>query len=157
MIDMKMKHFKLALILVLIMLAYKNSNAQEKKHPTLNHVARYVHDLQKSGDFYKNIIGLENIPEPFHDGKHIWFRIGDHSQLHLIGGAKSIAVHEKDSHLCFSVSSMEDFIDNLNKNKIPYYNWPGEANKITTRPDGVKQIYFKDPEGYWIEINNDSY
>jgi lactoylglutathione lyase len=25
---------------------------------------------------------------------------------------------------------------------------------ITTRVDGVKQIYFKDPDGYWIEIND---
>jgi catechol-2,3-dioxygenase len=25
------------------------------------------------------------------------------------------------------------------------------------RPDGVKQIYFQDPEGYWIEINDDKH
>jgi len=104
-----------------------------------------------------NIIGLESISEPFHDGRHEWFRIGPHSQLHLIKGAKSVTDHDKDSHLCFSVSSMEDFIDNLNKNKVWYGNWRSEANKITVRPDGIQQIYFQDPDGYWIEINNDSY
>jgi lactoylglutathione lyase len=52
---------------------------------------------------------------------------------------------------------MEEFIANLNKNEISYENWPGESNKITTRPDGVKQIYFKDPDGYWIEINDDKF
>jgi lactoylglutathione lyase len=134
-----------------------NTNAQVKTNPTLNHVAVYVYDLQKSAEFYKNIIGLESIPEPFHDGRHEWFRIGAHSQMHLIKGAKSILEHDKDSHLCFSVGSMEEFIANLNKNKISYENWPGESNKITTRPDGVKQIYFKDPDGYWIEINDDKF
>lgn len=134
-----------------------NTHAQMKKNPTLNHVAVYVYDLQKSADFYKNIIGLESIPEPFHDGRHEWFRIGAHSQMHLIKGAKAVVDHEKDSHLCFSVSSMEDFIANLNKNKVSYENWTGEPGKITVRPDGVQQIYFKDPDGYWIEINNDTY
>jgi lactoylglutathione lyase len=52
---------------------------------------------------------------------------------------------------------MEDFIANLNKNKVPYSDWPGNPNKITTRPDGIQQIYFQDPDGYWIEINNDTY
>jgi lactoylglutathione lyase len=134
-----------------------NTHAQMKKNPTLNHVAVYVYDLQKSADFYKNIIGLESIPEPFHDGRHEWFRIGAHSQMHLIKGAKAVVDHEKDSHLCFSVSSMEDFIANLDKNKVSYENWMGESGKITVRPDGVQQIYFKDPDGYWIEINNDTY
>jgi lactoylglutathione lyase len=31
---------------------------------------------------------------------------------------------------------------------------PGEKMAITNRVDGVKQIYFKDPDGYWIEIND---
>lgn len=152
-----MKPAFIVLFTVFIMIASNKTNAQTSKHPTLNHVAVYVHDLQISGDFYKNIIGLENIPEPFHDGRHIWFRIGEHSQLHLISGAKSITEHDKDSHLCFSVTSMEDFIANLDKNKVPYWDWPGAPNKITTRPDGIQQIYFKDPDGYWIEINNDSF
>jgi lactoylglutathione lyase len=40
---------------------------------------------------------------------------------------------------------------------VPYEDWPGNAQKITTRVDGVHQIYFKDPEGSWIEINDDTY
>jgi lactoylglutathione lyase len=154
---MKVKPVILFFLFAFTILISNNTTAQMKKAPILNHVALYVYNLQKSADFYKNIIGIESIPEPFHDGRHEWFRIGAHSQLHLIGGAKSISAHDKDSHLCFSVVSMEDFTENLNKNKVWYGNWPGEANKITTRPDGIKQIYFKDPDGYWIEINNDRY
>jgi lactoylglutathione lyase len=134
-----------------------HSMAQTNKPVILNHVAVYIHDLKASTDFYKNIIGLTEIPEPFHDGKHTWFKIGEHSQLHLIEGAPSITTHDKDSHLCFSVGSIENFISILEKNKISYGNWAGENGKINLRPDGIKQIYFQDPDGYWIEINNDTF
>ena len=128
-----------------------------KKASILNHIALSVHDLKKSTDFYKDIIGLTMIPEPFHDNKHTWFKIGEHSQLHLIENETSVTEHNKNSHLCFSVSSMDSFIVVLNKNKIQFGNWAGDPNMVTTRPDGIKQIYFKDPDGYWIEINNDPY
>lgn len=122
--------------------------------PTLNHIALYVVDLKKSTHFYQQVIGLDTIPEPFHDGKHAWFSIGIKSHLHLIQGAAAITEHPKNSHLCFSVASVEDFTAILKKNNLGFENWAGEKNTVTTRVDGVKQIYFKDPDGYWIEIND---
>lgn len=122
--------------------------------PALNHIAIYVVDLKKSTFFYQQVIGLDTIPEPFHDGKHTWFSIGIKSHLHLIQGAAAATEHPKNSHLCFSVGSVDLFIASLKKNNIEYENWAGEKNTVTTRVDGVKQLYFKDPDGYWIEIND---
>src|SRR6185369_109443 len=51
--------------------------------PRLNHIAVYVVDLKISTAFYKDIIGLDTIPEPFHDGKHTWFSVGVKSHLHV--------------------------------------------------------------------------
>src|SRR5687767_6974215 len=120
----------------------------------LNHIALYVVDLKTSTDFYRTIVGLDTIPEPFHDGRHKWFTVGPKSHLHIISGAAQKLSHDKNTHLCFSVSSVDAFVALLQKSKIDYENWPGEKMKITTRVDGVKQIYFKDPDGYWIEIND---
>ena len=50
---------------------------------------------------------------------------------------------------------MPAFIANLQKHKIAYESWAGEKNGITKRVDGIQQIYFKDPDGYWIEVNDD--
>ncbi|MGZ8558791.1 MAG: VOC family protein [Chitinophagaceae bacterium] len=133
---------------------YKLSGQTIKTKARLNHIAIYVHDLKKSTDFYNNIVSLDTIPEPFHDGRHTWFSIGDKSHLHLIQGAAAGLSFEKNSHLCFSVASVENFISILDKNNIEYENWPGQKKTITTRVDGVKQIYFKDPDGYWVEIND---
>ena len=120
----------------------------------LNHIALYVVDLKVSTLFYQDVVGLDTIPEPFHDGKHTWFGVGPKSHLHLIQGAKGKTVHDKNSHLCFTVPSVDAFINALKKHKTEYESWTGENYTVTTRVDGVKQIYFKDPDGYWIEIND---
>jgi lactoylglutathione lyase len=146
-------YFIFAFILTIMAATSFAQNNQPDK-PVLNHIALYVVDLQSSTDFYRNIIGLDTIPEPFHDGKHVWFSIGIKSHLHLIQGAAIAALHPKNTHLCFSVNSIDVFINKLQKNNIGYENWAGEASAITIRTDGVKQIYFKDPDGYWIEIND---
>lgn len=129
------------------------SNAQENK-PRLNHVAQYVVDLQKSTVFYRDIIGLDTIPEPFHDGRHTWFLIGPKSHLHIISGAKQTTAKDKNTHLCFTVPSLAQFIEKLNRAGIPFEDWAGRKGAVTNRVDGVKQIYFTDPDGYWIEVND---
>ena len=140
----------ICLAIVLLPLLFY-SHAQK---PVLNHIALYVNNLQKSTTFYKDVIGLDTVPEPFHDGKHTWLAIGDKANLHLIAGASAVTTHDKNSHLCFSVASVDAFIPRLTKNGIAYENWPGKPQSITLRVDGVKQIYFKDPDGYWVEIND---
>ncbi len=147
-----MKKWKL--LLLVFFLGSVTSQAQKQKI-ALNHIAVYVTDLSKSTNFYQTIIGLDTIPEPFHDGKHTWFGVAPGFQLHLIQGAAGASPLTKNSHLCFSVGSIETFIAGLKKGKINYENWAGEKDKITKRVDGVQQIYFKDPDGYWIEVNDD--
>ncbi|MFL5772229.1 MAG: VOC family protein [Flavisolibacter sp.] len=120
----------------------------------LEHIAVYVNNLEVSTKFYKNILQLDTIPEPFHDGRHTWFSIGGKSQLHLISGAAKDIVHDKNSHLCFRTTSMDAFISRLKGAGVTYEDWPGNKQSVNTRPDGVKQIYFKDPDGWWIEIND---
>jgi lactoylglutathione lyase len=129
----------------------------QKPKAVLNHIAIYVTNLSKSTAFYQDIIGLDTIPEPFHDGKHTWFKVAEHSHLHLIQGAAGPSPLTKNSHLCFSVTSIEDVINGLKKNGVVYEDWGGKKASITLRVDGVHQIYFQDPDGYWIEINNDRY
>ena len=121
----------------------------------LNHIAVYVSDLAKSKSFYHSLLNLPIIDEPFKDGKHVWFTLGAAGQLHLIQGEFEKQKFNKNEHLCFSVNSIDQFIAKLDKQKIEYSNWPGTAKEPTLRVDGVKQIYFQDPDGHWLEINDD--
>lgn len=128
-----------------------------KAKVSLNHTAIYVVDLKRSGNFYQHILGLDSIAEPFHDGKHIWLKTGEHTMLHIIQGAGAKKEYYKNTHTCFSIPSVDAFTGILKKNNIVWEDVNGNKNAITTRVDGVHQIWLQDPDGYWLELNDDKY
>ncbi|MDF2156962.1 VOC family protein [Algoriphagus sp. CAU 1675] len=123
----------------------------------INHLAIHVSDLNRSMDFYGGVLGLQEIEEPFHDGLHTWYEIGDGISLHLIEELelKVPADKSKTNHLCFSLKDLDAFIQKLRKINHLYGNWEGELGKINFRSDGIRQIFFQDPDGYWLEANDD--
>ena len=125
--------------------------------PSINHLALYVFDLPKSAAFYKDVLQLPQIPEPFHDGRHVWLRLGPHAQLHLIQGAAAVVERDKNTHLAFHVKDMQKFAAHLNQLNVRYGSWQGEDRKTTPRPDGITQVYMQDPDGYWVEVNDDQF
>jgi lactoylglutathione lyase len=153
--------YTLSIALLFMILGIRNisfaQNTPYKASTRLNHVAVYVVDLQKSGNFYTRLLGLDTIPEPFHDGKHIWLQIAPGVQMHIIQGAGKFKDYYKNNHFCFSVPSVETFIEKLKKNGIDWEDRDGAKSAITIRVDGVKQIWLQDPDGYWIEINDVKY
>ena len=110
-----MKKILVLTIVVFVLQTVKLFSQDVKSKPMLNHIAVYVMDLKISTDFYKNIVGLDTIPEPFHDGKHTWFSVGVKSHLHVISGATTKTEHDKNAHLCFSVLSVPEFVKVLTK------------------------------------------
>lgn len=152
-----MKHliYQLIFAFSLVIMTSTSSTAQDQIRPVFNHLAVYVHDLQGMTDFYKDVLLLEQIEEPFKVGRHAWFSLGPGLSLHLIGHADDVQEHHRNNHLCVSVPSMDAFIAHLDKAEVPYYNSAGEIRTRQTRPDGVQQIYIVDPEGHWIEINDE--
>ena len=60
----------------------------------------------------------------------------------------------KNNHICFSVHSVQAFTDVLKKRSIEFEDINGKKGSISSRVDGVKQIWLRDPDGYWLEIND---
>lgn len=138
-------------------------SAQQKQtsvsapRPHFNHITVYVVDMDKSAAWYERVLQLERIDEPFHDEKHIWLRMGDHSQLHIVEGAKAVSDHDINIHLAFSVQDLDGFKKHLDSIGAPYGNWAQTSQDFQVRPDGIRQVYMKDPDGYWIEVNDDKF
>jgi len=121
---------------------------------TYDHFALEVQDLQAVGDFYAEVLQLREIPHPSEPEGFRWFVIQGNTQLHLIRKDAVPRENRKSEHLCLSTSDLKTFISYLKKLQIPYWDWPGSPGAVTLRADGVQQIYLKDPENNWIEINN---
>lgn len=147
-----MKPLFTILLFITLFTISMSANSQTK----LNHLAVYVKDLKASTEFYGELLGLEEIEEPFKDGLHVWYDMGG-GQLHLIEEKTpwTSPTINKINHLCFSMADLEGFIQKLNDRGISFEDWPGEKGKINLRPDGIQQIYLQDPSGYWIEVNDE--
>src|ERR1700748_2053497 len=146
--------FRMLMMLAVPLLGVFSGRAQG---PHFSHQTIFVTDLNRSANFYEKVLQLKRIPEPFHDGKHVWFRISEHGQLHVVSGAKEDIPHDINIHLAFSVPSMEAFTKHLDAAHIKYGNWAQNTTTPQMRPDKVKQVYLQDPDGYWIEINDDTF
>ncbi|CAN5262079.1 hypothetical protein BH09BAC6_BH09BAC6_03890 [soil metagenome] len=144
-------------LLFLLMFGGIGLSAYAQDGVKTNHIALYVKDLAKSAEFYKNVMELKEIPEPFHDGKHVWLRTGEHSQLHLIQGAAEITQHDINSHFAYSVNNLQDFTKHLDELHVKYGNWKQDSKSPQLRPDGIKQVYLQDPDNIWIEVNDDRF
>lgn len=145
---------KFILLTALAICSATTSSLAQNHKARINHLAIYVVDINKSTSFYKEVIGLDTIPEPFHDGKHVWLKIGPAASIHIIEGAEAKKEYYKNNHICFSVESVDQFVETLRKKNIGWEDVAGKKGAITRRVDGVTQIWLQDPDGYWIEIND---
>jgi lactoylglutathione lyase len=122
-------------------------------HVTLQHVTLTVSDLQASLHFYKGVLGLEEIDAPFLPEELAFLALGDGLELH-VSEVPGVEIAPMDSnHFAVTVADFDAFLARLRSEGVTYYAEDGEFT-IQTRGDGVRQTYFSDPDGYWIEVND---
>lgn len=122
----------------------------------LHHVSLFVRDVDASAAFYATCLGLEEIPNRVGGQKHIrWFILDGFRTLHLIGGdTEGERPRQFSTHLALATAVFEKVLKRLDENGVIYVNLARQPKEFTTRPDGVRQTYFQDPDGHWIEIND---
>lgn len=120
----------------------------------LDHLALHIRDLERSAHFYGVILGLEELPCPLVKRKIRWFSLGDTLSLHLIQEGDAPVMPKKEMHIALQTNDFDGFLKRLDEHGVTYTDWPGTPGAIHTREDGLRQIFFKDPDGYWLEIND---
>jgi catechol 2,3-dioxygenase-like lactoylglutathione lyase family enzyme len=124
----------------------------------IDHVTLVVSDIDKSADFYRDILLLSEIETPW--GKIPWgrmFSTGAAGQLHLVTDDVQSIKLDKNIHYAFNVTDFDGYLEFLQEHAIEYGDFSGTPGAFQTRPDGVRQVYFQDPDGYWIEVNSAGY
>lgn len=121
---------------------------------SFDHYAINVEDLNRSIDFYQSVLGLAEIHNGTGKPNIRWLSLGDGMALHVIETDRSQLKLQKGVHLSIAVERFEDFVAQLRKMDQAFETWTGVPLETNERPDGVRQVYFQDPDGYWIEVND---
>lgn len=141
-----------SLFLVIIMVCF--SSFGQKLSLSSDHYAILVSDLDQSVAFYHELLGIKEINNGTEKENIRWLALNNGFELHLIEKDNTHIKLTKDIHLSFSSTSLDEVISYFRINNIKFETWLGKKNRDNIRPDGVRQIYLQDPDGYWIEIND---
>ena len=121
---------------------------------SFNHLALSVKNVDASIEFYQRVLHLQEIENTASNSRTRWLSLGAGQQLHLIYRPEEEIIVTQSVHFALATDDIDSVIEHLVDLGIEYFDWSSTPNKIEVRSDGFQQIYFQDPDGYWIEINN---
>lgn len=120
----------------------------------LDHIALLARDLTETVTFLTEVLGLVEIPNPM-GGTHIrWIEIGDGRRFHVQAGDISRVHVEKQTHFALSTPDFDATLVRFRTQGIAFSDMAGTPGATNTRPDGMRAIFLRDPNGYWFEIND---
>lgn len=123
----------------------------------LQHVGLIVSDLERSRRFYGEALGLAEVPRPPNfTFAGAWFRFGA-TEIHLLAEADTTgragapdpgpsAAFGLVAHIALEVEDLVAAGGRLERNGVPLIGGP------MPRGDGVTQVFFRDPDGYVLEL-----
>ena len=121
----------------------------------IDHVAVIARDLEASRQFYQDILGMNPVPRPDFPFPGLWFQAGN-TQIHVIleseeagpAGSSSFegTVPARGHHMAFELDDCAHAVEQLQSSGIPIAAGP------QSRPDGFRQVYIHDPDGYLVEL-----
>src|SRR5579883_1808889 len=82
-----------------------------------------------------------------------WLTMGEGVMLHIVAGRKEPVTSSKWDHHSIACADLGAITASLDTKHIAWSSMDGK-HEPAVRFDGVKQIFIKDPDGYWVEIND---
>lgn len=121
---------------------------------SFDHYAINVDDVDESVAFYQKVLDLEEVYDGTEKDNIRWLSLGNGMSLHVIESDRSQVRLQKGVHLSIAVGTFDAFVRHLRDINLQFFSWQGVPMESNGRPDGVRQVYFKDLDGYWIEVND---
>jgi catechol 2,3-dioxygenase-like lactoylglutathione lyase family enzyme len=109
----------------------------------VHHVSLNVHDVEETGRFYLDVLGLEKIPRPEFPFAGLWMR-SEAQEIHLI----QVEGHQapEGQHFAFRVDDLDGAIAYLAEKGV-------KASKPNEIRGVGRQAFIRDPSGNIVELN----
>ena len=123
----------------------------------IQHCALVVSDVDRSRQFYMDVLGLEELDRPANFRfAGAWLRAGE-DEIHLIEAAHTTCppgvpdpgiaqTSGLATHIAFEVGDLAGMQERLAGNDVAPVGGP------MPRGDGVVQLFLRDPDGYLVEL-----
>jgi len=122
---------------------------------TLHHMSHYVKDVDASAAFYMSVLGLTEIPNRIGNPKIRWFDLDGIRSIHLIpGDTVPDRPRPFSTHVALATTEFDALVERLKSLGVEYVDITRAEGRFRQRADGIRQVYFQDPDGHWIEIND---
>ena len=129
------------------------ATAQDLAAPALDHVGIQASDLDRSIHFYTDVLGMKEVPAPVPKAEARWVAFGDGHLLHIVAHGQAGSSHNKWDHFALACPDLPAMIARLDRMHVAWADMAGR-HQLQKRPDGVTQIFIRDPDGYDIELND---
>lgn len=112
----------------------------------LHHVGIVTEDLDGSRDFYMSVLGLHEGPRNAFRNPGSWLYLGDTPIVHIITNVpRPSGPTGKFDHFCLAATGYDDWRARLTDKGVTF--------QTDGQPGGIRQLFFKDPNGVSIELN----
>lgn len=126
----------------------------------IHHTALTVTDIERSRQFYRDILSIREIPRPAFNFPGAWFQVGETQELHLIVHSRATfrgkPLDSRDVHFAVRVPSFHAAVEFLHAKGYREDANPEDPYCMIVQPHataGYPQIYICDPDRHVIEIN----
>jgi catechol 2,3-dioxygenase-like lactoylglutathione lyase family enzyme len=150
-------------IFVLLLTLMTFSAVSQERNVWYNHITFDVHNLDTSVTFYKRVFQADTIPCPFPSQPDLlikWLKVGEGVEMHLSqwinNTSQSVETDYKGHvgfvHLGFMVTSMDAFLENLQKVSTDYRTGKYKLPAVDRMPYGARTVMVHDPDGNVIHV-----
>lgn len=114
---------------------------------TLDHFTINTADLDRSVEFYTNVLGLRDGDRPAFQFPGAWLYCGDRPVVHLIGGEGHTSKGTGTlDHVAFRASDLPIYRERLQAREAEF-----TERDVPGMP--LHQVFLEDPDGVTIELN----
>jgi len=140
------------LLAVLMIATCAHAQEAPRVSYSFDHVALSVSDVEASAVFYESLLGMERITDRTPIDGVRWLSMQGGGELHLLAIVDGAVQTNQAVHMAIRTPDFDELMARIRAMGVEYTTWLGNGPGITARDDGTRQVYLRDPDGYWIEL-----